>query len=105
MTDSATFATDVANYLPNLPEDTKNNQSCATDGTTNSICGYVYNVGDSNGDGTGVSNAVYEFSAGFENQGNVDNRASNSGDNGDNESRYEVSNNSSVAPDTGWAST
>lgn len=94
----ATFATDVEDYLPNLPSDSKNTENCQND----QACGYVYAVWDSNWDGTGIDLAVYEISAWFENAANVDTKAVQDADNGDDDDRFEVSNNPSVAPTTEW---
>jgi len=96
---SANFDTAIDDYLPNVPEDSKNGQACES----STMCGYVYNVGDSNGAAAWwIAQAVYEFSAGFENKWNVDNRAAD--DDGNDPVRFEISNNSSVAPATVWAS-
>lgn len=99
----ATFKTDIIDYLPNVPEDSKHGNPCTATWSTTTICGYVYNVGDSNGTAAwGIPDSIYEFSAGFENKGNVNNRSND--DNGNDPIRYEISNNSSAAPNTLWAS-
>lgn len=94
----ASFSWEIVDYLPNLPEDSKHALTC--EGST--MCGYAYNVGDSNGGATGwIPNAIYEFSAGFENKWNLDNRAGD--DDWSDDQRYEISNNSALAPATVWA--
>ena len=101
-TSTADFATAIIDYMPNLPEDSKHEDNCEWAGTATSICGYVYNVGDSNGSAAWwISNAVYEISAAMENKWNITNKTPN--DNGNDPSRLEVSNNPSVAPATLWA--
>jgi hypothetical protein len=64
------------------------------------MCGYVYNVGS---DG-GITFAVYELSAWFENKANTDNKAIEGSDNGNDDTRYEVSNKPTIAPATAWGS-
>ncbi|MDD3646645.1 MAG: prepilin-type N-terminal cleavage/methylation domain-containing protein [Candidatus Gracilibacteria bacterium] len=75
-------STSVMDYLPNLAEDPKHNQTC-----NGSRCGYVYNVGD---DSVGIQQGSYEVSTAFENQGNVDNKAAQAQDNGLDNSRLEL---------------
>lgn len=96
--DISDFETAVEDYLPNLPGDSKNGENCQN----GQACGYVYAVWDSNWDWTGIGFAVYEISAGFENAANVNTKAIGDGDNGDDDDRYELSNNPNVAPVTEW---
>lgn len=68
--------TTVNDYVPNLAEDPKHNNTC-----NGSRCGYVYNAG---ADSNGITNGAYEISTAFENQGNVDNKADkDDGEDGD----------------------
>lgn len=102
-TSTAAFGSGVVDYLPNLPTDPKNLQSCAPVWALTTMCGYVYNVWDSNGSAAGwIAAAVYELSAWFENTANVNTKAAD--DDGNDPARYEASNNPNVAPTTLWAS-
>lgn len=89
------FSDAVKKYVPNLAEDPKNTQQC-----NSSKCGYVYNVG---ADSVGITQGAYELSTAFENQGNVDNKAANSNDNGNDEWRMELSNDPTVWINTSWS--
>lgn len=69
-------STVVNDYVPNLAEDPKHDQTC-----NGSQCGYVYSVGP---DINGITNGSYEVSTAFENQWNIDNKAgTDDGDDGD----------------------
>lgn len=72
--------TSVNDYVPNLAEDPKHDNTC-----NGSRCGYVYNAGS---DSNGITNGAYEISTAFENQGNVDNKAAR--DDGEDGARLEL---------------
>lgn len=70
--DEADIITAITPYMQILPEDSRNTQACAGTGTTASICGYLYSVGQ---DSNGIDGGSYEVSTAFENAGNLKNRA------------------------------
>lgn len=72
----------ILDYLPNLAEDPKHDQTCI-----GSRCGYIYTVDD---DDNGIEQWSYEVSTSFENKANVTNKANEDSDNGLDDSRYEV---------------
>ena len=90
------FKADVANYMPNVPEDSKHGSECEWDTT----CGYVYNVWNSEADDSGINDAVYELSFWFESSWNHSSKGD--ADNGNDDKRFEVSNNSSRNIATSW---
>jgi len=73
-------STTVNDYVPNLAEDPKHDQTC-----NGARCGYVYAAG---ADANGITNGAYEISTAFENQGNIDNKAGN--DDGNDADRLEA---------------
>ena len=74
--DAADFLTAgawVLQYVPQLPKDWKDGQTCNNGwGNTATICSYTYAVWD---DANGISAWSYEFSTAFENSGNVSKKA------------------------------
>ena len=61
------LSTTVNDYVPNLSEDPKHNQTC-----NGSRCAYAYSVGPDSND---ITNGAYEISTAFENQWNIDTKA------------------------------
>lgn len=72
--------TTVNDYVPNLAQDPKHNQTC-----NGARCAYIYAV---NADTNGINNGAYEISTAFENQGNIDNKAAT--DDGEDPDRLEL---------------
>jgi len=80
LTDSSKV--DMQDFLPNLAEDPKHDQTC-----NGSRCGYVYSVW---ADSVGIVRGAYELSTAFENQGNVNSKADSTVDNGEDDARLEL---------------
>jgi len=74
--------TTIQTYLPKLPRDPKDGQSC--NGSTE--CGYAYMVSD---DSNGITAWAYELSIGFENSANKEQKAAKDG--GNDPLRFELS--------------
>lgn len=89
---------DMLDYLPNLAEDPKHDQTCL-----GSRCWYVYVVWT---DDVWIIQWSYEVSTAFENQGNVTNKAESAQDNGDDDNRLELgletATNDTVSAQTTW---
>ena len=79
-TDAA--AVDVQDFLPNLAEDPKNDQTC-----NGSRCWYVYTVW---ADLVWIVDGSYEVSTAFESEGNRASKANSASDNWDDDARLEV---------------
>ncbi len=79
------FVDDVDAYIAIIPKDPKEGQNCQSSGTIQTTCFYSYQVGD---DG-GITNWVYELSTGFEAEGNINVRAADTVDNGNDPARFE----------------
>ena len=73
---------DVQDYLPNLAEDPKHDETCNA-----SRCGYVYTVWP---DTVWITDGSYEVSTAFENSWNVTSKAWSDTDNGEDNARLEV---------------
>ncbi len=71
------------NYIDKLPKDPKSGQASA-----DTMLYYVY--GSSAEETTTVQGQEFELSAHFENEGNLNSKAANSSDSGDDEHRWEV---------------
>ena len=76
------WTTTVMDYLPNLAEDPKHDQTC-----NGSRCGYIYFVWD---DEVWITQWSYEISTAFENTWNVTNKASAASDNWLDDDRLEL---------------
>ena len=85
---AADFTTDVIKYVPKFPKDPKSSQLCNKGAATNATaCEYLYAVSD---DVNNIVNGEYKLSIGFENQGNIDSKASKDGGATNEANRYEV---------------
>ena len=79
---TAASAVDMQDFLPNLAEDPKHDQTC-----NGSRCGYVYTVWP---DLVWIIQGAYEVSTAFENEGNRTSKAAAVSDNWEDDDRYEV---------------
>lgn len=88
---SFTGASSVKLYIQKYPKDPKSGQSCNTGGggtASGSACDYIYNASDDSTNG--IALGEYKISTAFENKGNVDSKAANLSDGGNEAVRLEL---------------
>lgn len=85
--DADVLHTEIVTYLPSFPKDSKSGKTCASSGSGTVDCGYIYGVGD---DINGITLGSYEISTALENRGNIDSKATQAADNGDDDDRIEI---------------
>lgn len=74
-------------YTPKIPKDAKDGQKAAYSGATQEYLGYAYATGSS---AEWVTGQRFELSTAFENKWNLDGKAANTKDNGDQANRFEI---------------